>query len=133
VVKLNSQGKTVLYTTHYMEEAQELSHRIGIMDKGKIIAQGSHDELVNIIGALDRILLTTEGPASIEFWRSLDGVEEVSPEGPQTLVLTRDADSLLPSLFEKAREAGVHISSMEVQEPNLEAVFLHLTGRDLRD
>lgn len=133
VKKLNSRGITVLYTTHYMEEAQELSHRIAIMDKGRIIAQGTHEELVKIIGALDRIILTTQGPPPLEQWRALDGAEEVSPEGPNTQVLTRDSDSLLPELFEKAREAGTHISSMEIQEPNLEAVFLHLTGHELRD
>ena len=116
-----------------MEEAQELSHRIAIMDAGRIIAQGTHDELVKIIGALDRIILTTQGPAPADAWRSLIGVEEVSAEGSHTVVLTRDADSILPGIFEKAREAGVHISSMEVQEPNLEAVFLHLTGHELRD
>mgnify|MGYP006301939115 CR=1 FL=1 len=133
VKKLNAGGITVLYTTHYMEEAQELSHRIAIMDAGRIIAQGTHDELVKIIGALDRIILTTQGPAPADAWRSLIGVEEVSAEGSHTVVLTRDADSILPGIFEKAREAGVHISSMEVQEPNLEAVFLHLTGHELRD
>jgi ABC-2 type transport system ATP-binding protein len=143
VQEFNRQGMTVLYTTHYMEEAQELSHHIAIMDQGKIIAYGTHDELVKIVGELDRVDLTLNAPAErvMAAWQSLDGVHKVSTradseqgeaDGVVTL-LVDDSNLILPKLFESSTQTGVRITSIEIQEPNLEAVFLHLTGRALRD
>jgi len=143
VKELNRQGTTVLYTTHYMEEAQELSDQIAIMDQGKVIAQGTHDELVKIVGEQDRIELAVSAPPDglLEAWRRIEGVHQVSaaaaasdgsPDGKVTL-LADDSNLVLPRLFESATHKGVRITSVEVQEPNLEAVFLHLTGRALRD
>ena len=135
VKELNRQGMTVLYTTHYMEEAQELSDHIAIMDRGKIIACGTHDELVKIVGELDRIDLTinAESARVIERWRATEGVHQVSGEDGKLTLLVDDSNLVLPRLFEAATQAGVRITSVEIQEPNLEAVFLHLTGRALRD
>ena len=135
VQELNRQGMTVLYTTHYMEEAQEISDHIAIMDQGKIIASGTHDELVEIVGELDRIDLTinTESARVIEQWRATEGVHEVSAEDGDLTLLVDDSNLVLPRLFEAATGAGARITSVEIQEPNLEAVFLHLTGRALRD
>jgi len=135
VIELNQQGMTVLYTTHYMEEAQELSDHIAIMDLGKVIAQGTHEELVKIVGELDRIDLTINAEAEwvIEQWRATEGVHRVSAEDSQLTLLVDDSNLILPRLFESATQAGVRITSVEIQEPNLEAVFLHLTGRALRD
>ncbi len=151
VKELNRQGMTVLYTTHYMEEAQELSDHIAIMDMGKVIASGTHEELVQIVGELDRIALTINAEAErvlalslaevMEQWQATEGVHQVSatacPErsrrdGELTL-LVDDSNLVLPRLFESATQVGVRITSVEIQEPNLEAVFLHLTGRALRD
>jgi len=135
VKELNRQGMTVLYTTHYMEEAQELSDHIAIMDRGKIIAQGTHDELVKIVGELDRIDLTINAEAErvLERWQATEGVHRVSADDSQLTLLVDDSNLVLPRLFESATRAGVRITSVEIQEPNLEAVFLHLTGRALRD
>jgi len=135
VKELNQQGMTVLYTTHYMEEAQELSDHIAIMDQGKVIAYGTHDELVEIVGELDRIDLTinAESARVSEQWRATKGVHEVSVEDGELTLLVDDSNVVLPRLFESATQAGVRITSVEIQEPNLEAVFLHLTGRALRD
>lgn len=83
---LNCQSMTVFYTTHYMEEAQELSDHIAIMDEGKVIAYGTHAELVKIVGELDRIDLTvnTDSQQVIERWQALEGVRRVSAEnGPR--------------------------------------------------
>ena len=135
VKELNQQGMTVLYTTHYMEEAQELSDHIAIMDHGKLIANGTHNELVKIVGELDRIELTinTESAKVIEAWKSISGVQQVTAENGHLTLLADDSNIVLPEIFEAAAKADSRITSVEIQEPNLEAVFLHLTGRALRD
>jgi len=135
VVALKDQGMTVLYTTHYMEEAQELSNHIAIMDHGRMIACGSHDELVKLVGEQTRIVLTVSGePAKIaDTWRSVAGVERVTVEEERINVLVDDSNKVLPRLFEAASRDSARITSVDIREPNLEAVFLHLTGRALRD
>ena len=132
---LNSQGMTVLYTTHYMEEAQELSDHIAIMDQGKIIACGTHTDLVRMVGELDRINLTIndESAKIMAAWQTTPGVHRVSAEDGHLTILAEDSNSILPHLFEAASRAKVRITSVDIQEPNLEAVFLHLTGKALRD
>ena len=135
VKDLNHQGTTVLYTTHYMEEAQELSDHIAIMDKGEIIGRGTHEELVQIVGEQDRINLRVNEPdeALMARWREVHGVSRVSAEDGLITLLARDSNLVLPHLFEMAAVAGRRITSVDIQEPNLETVFLHLTGRALRD
>jgi ABC-2 type transport system ATP-binding protein len=136
VKDLNANGVTVLYTTHYMEEAQELSDRIGIMDQGKMIALGTQPELVRTVGERTRIVLSVDrnAPLLAEQWRALPGVASVTEDeaGPLSL-LVEDANVLMPQLFETARTAGARVTHIDLAEPNLEMVFLHLTGRALRD
>jgi ABC-2 type transport system ATP-binding protein len=135
VLELNREGATVLYTTHYMEEAQELSDHIAIMDYGKLIACGTHDEMVKIVGELDRIELTinTVSARVIEAWKKIPGVSQVTAENGTLNLLVDDSNVVLPQIFESATDSGVRVTSVDIQEPNLEAVFLHLTGRALRD
>jgi len=155
VVELNRQGMTVLYTTHYMEEAQELSDHIAIMDQGQIIACGTHEELVRLVGEQTRIDLTlnVEAGRVLAAWQQVEGVSRVSagarpeqsqgngPEpgqaasaaAPVVTVLVDDSNRVLPRLFEAATQQEARITSVDIREPNLEAVFLHLTGRALRD
>jgi ABC-2 type transport system ATP-binding protein len=135
VVALKEQGMTVLYTTHYMEEAQELSDHLGIIDHGSLIASGTHDELVRIVGEMDRLQLGINVPAEevVEVWKNLPGLEKISAEDGVLMILTPDSNLLLPHLFESAAVQGIRITSVDIREPNLEAVFLHLTGRALRD
>ncbi len=135
VKELNQQGMTVLYTTHYMEEAAELSHHIAIMDQGKVIACGTHAELIKLVGELDRLVLTvnTEADQIVETFRAIDGVRKVDRQDGTLILLVDDSNAALPRLFEAAARAHTRITSVEIHEPNLEAVFLHLTGRALRD
>jgi ABC-2 type transport system ATP-binding protein len=135
VKELNARGVTVLYTTHYMEEARELSHRIAIMDHGRLIAQGTHTDLIRIVGGLHRIRLTlSRKPAGLlDMWRMLAGVHSVSEENGTVSLLAGDSTRLLPTLFESAAQEDVHVTGMEVREPDLESVFLHLTGGALRN
>ena len=135
VVTLKDQGMTVLYTTHYMEEAQELSDHIAIMDHGKVIAIGTNEELVKIVGEMDRITVTinAESGRVIEAWKSVKGVKQVTSEDGTLTILADDSNRVLPRLFETAASSNVRILTVAIQEPNLESVFLHLTGRALRD
>lgn len=135
VKELNRQGMTVLYTTHYMEEAAELSDHIAIMDNGKIIAYGTHAELIKMVGEQTRIDLTlsTEAEKVLGAWRVVEGVEGIDSTDGRVTALVDDSNRVLPHLFEAASKSGVRITSVNIQEPNLETVFLHLTGRALRD
>jgi ABC-2 type transport system ATP-binding protein len=140
VVELKNQGMTVLYTTHYMEEAQELSDHIAIMDNGELIASGTHNELVHIVGEMDRVMLALDPLTSsedvhrvLEAWRSVEGVQGVTAEDGMVTLIVDDSNQALPPLFEAASSVGTHVAQVDIQEPNLEAVFLHLTGRALRD
>ena len=135
VVALKDQGMTVLYTTHYMEEADELSDHIAIMDHGRMIACGSRDELVKLVGQQTRIDLTTsvEPSKMADAWKSVTGVERVTVDEERISVLVGDSNQVLPRLFEAASRNSARITSVDIREPNLEAVFLHLTGRALRD
>ncbi|HET6444565.1 MAG TPA: ABC transporter ATP-binding protein [candidate division Zixibacteria bacterium] len=135
IKELNREGATILYTTHYMEEAQELSDNIAIMDQGKLIASGSHEELVKIVGEQDRIdlQLSREPGSVLETWRDIEGIDQVSATDSSACLLVDDSNKVLPRVFEVANSADLRIISVEIQEPNLETVFLHLTGRELRD
>ena len=135
VKMLNREGMTVLYTTHYMEEAQELSNHIAIMDQGKVIAYGTHEELVKIVGEYDRIKLTIDSESSevLQPWQETRGVHKIAAENGTLTLLVENSNLVLPRLFEAASKVGVRITSLNIHEPNLESVFLHLTGKALRD
>ena len=135
VEHLGSEGLAVLYTTHYMEEAERLCNRIGIIDHGKIVAEGTRRELVELVGQQDRVRLTATGElqGAAEALMALPGVAEADArEGGLDLIVSA-ADEMLVDILRAVSDANVSISSVDVEEPNLEAVFLHLTGRALRD
>ncbi len=137
VKELNEQGLTVLYTTHYMEEAEELSDRIGIIDHGKLIALGTQDELTEMVGQYDTIVIEYDGLSEantlIESLSAIEDVHQAAAEKGKLLAQVTQAAVSLPSILTWAEKADLHIKGIEINEPNLEAVFLHLTGRALRD
>jgi ABC-2 type transport system ATP-binding protein len=135
VKELMQQGMTVLYTTHYMEEAEELSNHIAIMDQGKLIAYGTHSELIRLVGEQTRVDLglSVEADQILPAWRQVEGVSQATARDGVATILVDDSNRVLPRLFELASKAGARINSVDIHEPNLEAVFLHLTGKALRD
>lgn len=137
VKQLNERGMTVLYTTHYMEEAEELSDRIGIIDHGKLIALGTQPELTRLVGQEDVVELEiTEAESTPELLAGLSsvpGIRQVDATDGIVRLLAEDGNAALPELISRTNNAGVRVSNVAIKEPNLEAVFLHLTGRALRD
>jgi ABC-2 type transport system ATP-binding protein len=137
VKDLNKQGMTVLYTTHYMEEAQELSDRVGIIDHGKLIALGTQKELTRIVGEHDtlRFHIGEDGDAEklAQALNSIPGVVKCSAADHEVVLVVPEAEEALAPAITHANEAGIRIHSVDIQEPNLETVFLQLTGRALRD
>ncbi|HVX22226.1 MAG TPA: ABC transporter ATP-binding protein [Acidimicrobiales bacterium] len=129
------EGMAVVYATHYMEEAERVCSRVGIIDHGQIVAEGTRRELVARLGERDRIELTASGDLSLlaTACGGVDGVDQaVADEGVVHLVAT-EARHVLPAVLEAANVAGCSVTSVDVVEPDLEAVFLHLTGSALRE
>lgn len=135
VESLSGEGMAVLYTTHYMEEAERLCDRVAIIDEGKIQAEGTRRELVSMVGEKDRVSISATGDLAgvVEALHRVPGVTDASSSDHRVEVLATGASSILPALLGAVTEAGGSITGVEVVEPNLEAVFLHLTGKALRD
>jgi ABC-2 type transport system ATP-binding protein len=135
VEHLSDEGMAVLYTTHYMEEAERLCDRVGIIDHGQIKAEGTRRELVELVGQHDRIRLETTGPVgpAVTALASLDGVAKADGGDGSIELLVTDAGEYLTRVLSVVTEAGVSVAGVDIDEPNLESVFLHLTGRALRD
>jgi ABC-2 type transport system ATP-binding protein len=133
VRRLNSLGMTIFYTSHYMEEVQALCPRVGILDHGKLIAC---DTLSNLLGRLpSRIRLRV--PRFPEHVRvrlqAMDGIAVKTPNATTVEIECRDVKQVLIPLLAILNEEEVEMTGLETEEPNLERVFLHLTGRALRD
>jgi len=136
IEQLSSGGMAVLYTTHYMEEAERLCDRVGIVDLGHLIAEGTPRELTARLGEAQHIELTVERDPELvaDALRGLPIASQVSAPGNGMVdVLVRDAGAALPAVLAGAATTGAPIRSVTVREPDLEAVFLHLTGKRLRD
>jgi ABC-2 type transport system ATP-binding protein len=131
IEKLRGEGTSLIYTTHYMEEAERLCDRIAIVDHGRVIALGSKEELVRqSFGSRSQVLMRFSGGGDgIAGWvarrdgRYVDGTAQFTVEHPTEIV----------GLLDEAVRAGLELADVSLRKPNLESVFLHLTGRELRD
>jgi ABC-2 type transport system ATP-binding protein len=133
VEELASEGMAVIYTTHYMEEAERLCHRVAILDEGRLIAEGTVSELAGMLGEGGSIVVTFKRAPSkslidrlLERGARRDGADRFLWSG-------NTAEEIVPSLFQIAAAANNTIRELVVHRPNLGEVFLHLTGKELRD
>ena len=135
VEKLSGEGMAVLYTTHYMEEAERLCDRIGIIDSGALQAEGTRDELIQLTGGVDHIQLSGSGDtaAAAEAIRALPSVARVDADRGRLQLTVHDAPRAVAPIVTTATSAGMQLSDVQITRPNLESVFLHLTGKALRD
>jgi ABC-2 type transport system ATP-binding protein len=135
VEALNRSGMTVIYTTHYMEEAQRLCHRVAIMDEGQIIALDTPAALIRSLGG--GIILVGMGDehteAVAEEVAQLPSVRAAARSNGHLKVEASRAQEALIGVIEITNQQDVHLTSLQILEPNLETVFLHLTGKSLRE
>ncbi|MGA8047265.1 MAG: ABC transporter ATP-binding protein [Dermatophilaceae bacterium] len=135
VEALSVEGMAVLYTTHYMEEAERLCDRIGIIDSGTLQAEGTRDDLLRLTAEADTVRLagTGIGPEVSTALRALTHVERVDAGPHELTLLVHDAPARVAEVVTTASAAGMALTGVEISRPDLESVFLHLTGRALRD
>ena len=132
---LRAAGAALIYTTHYMEEAERLCDRIAIIDHGKIIATGTKEELVqDAFGTRSQVLARFSGDeAAIAAWTRRNGGRMSEGTDGGTAEFTVEQATAIARLLEDATKAGLELEDLSLRRPNLESVFLHLTGRELRD
>jgi ABC-2 type transport system ATP-binding protein len=134
--ELHDEGQTILLTTHYMEEADELCDRLAVIDHGKLLALGTPDELKKATGADTIVTVLAQGDldALADIFRAeVPGIESVTRVDPHLILATRAQQGLLPTVFGIAERHGFDVSDVSVSEPSLETVFINLTGKDLRE
>ena len=123
----------MLMTTHYMDEAEELAHRIAIMDRGKMIAEGAADELKSMLG-MDVVYIPLDNSNNADICEALDFVKGCKHVTHYEVKLVVDkASKALPEIFSAVDRLGIRVREVSYRRPTLNKVFLHLTGRELRD
>ena len=135
VEQLSVAGMAVLYTTHYMEEAERLCDRIGIIDAGRLQAEGTRDELILLTEGADLIRLEGGGDtaAAATALRALAAVRQVDADRHTLRLTVTDAPTAIALIVTTATAAGMSLADVQITRPDLESVFLHLTGKALRD
>jgi ABC-2 type transport system ATP-binding protein len=133
VRRLNAAGLTVIYTSHYMEEVEALCTRIGIIDHGKLIACDTLSNLLRQLDGLIRLRLAAVPPALRDRLKQLPGARLTEPDATTLELECRDVQAVLMQVLAALNELRIELTHLETHEPNLERVFLHLTGRALRD
>lgn len=135
VKKLNQEGMTVIYTSHYMEEVEYLCNQIGIMDKGKLIAFGNKDDIKKTVINKEKIeiKLSQITPVIGETIKELPSVEKLIIKDRDITIYSKGNGELLADIISITNKAKIKILSINIEELNLESVFIHLTGKALRD
>ncbi len=135
VKKLNKMGSTVIYTSHYMEEVEAVCGRIAILDHGRLIADGSREELRTMLQQEDRVLISVSdaGSKSLDEIKALPMVKHVQIDENKLDIRASNTQLILQDILFILSRNGARIKGIEVIEPDLETVFLSLTGRTLRD
>lgn len=135
VRELQREGTAILYTTHYLEEAEQLCDRVGIVDKGRILAEGTIAELRRLVG--EGTVVTLRGTFTAEKFRAAlgpaDGVKIVSLEDSAAMVSVTGERRAASDLLATVLRSGLDVADITMQEPSLQSVFIKLTGRELRD
>ncbi|MCR8657570.1 ABC transporter ATP-binding protein [Paenibacillus endoradicis] len=135
---LNEQGMTIIYTSHYMEEVEFLCQRIGIMDQGQLIAEGTIEQLQQVVGNKTSLTITIQEPIQ-HMDNFIQSLQHICPEENFTVqehkltVMSADAQRIIVTVLPFLAEQGLSVTAIDLVQPNLENVFLHLTGRSLRD
>ena len=135
VLKLRDEGSTVIYTSHYMQEVEDLSDKISIIDKGHIIAEGTSDELKNLVSDKNTINLTLSKKVKglEEKLLEIAGIEKVIYMEDSYKITTLKSANLISAIVETINNLNVEIINIQNEKPTLENVFLALTGKKLRD
>jgi ABC-2 type transport system ATP-binding protein len=134
--ELNAAGQTIMLTTHYMEEADQLCGRVAIMDRGRILAMGTPASLKKQIDADTIVTVTATGDADAlarALTERIRGVTHTRPIDGGVELHVKGEDRLLPKVVAAAEEAGFPVLDLSLTEPTLETVFINLTGKELRD
>ncbi len=133
--KLHADGLTILLTTHYLQEAEDLCDRIAVIDHGEVLACGTLSELTSDLGAETITTVSYDGPPpeALRDFAEREGVARVEITDQQARVFARDADGVLAAIVALSAQAAVAIRDMSTLRPSLESVFLALTGRDYRE
>ena len=134
IEEFKAAGRTILLTTHYMEEAERLCGRVAIMDHGKIIAQGTPRELIASIG-VEHVVEFSSGNTAVDLVgvRDMPGVRDVRTENGSVLLQVTELHRAVPELLDELERQGVPLAELRTHSATLEDVFVHLTGRHLRD
>lgn len=132
ILKLNEQGATIIYTSHYMEEVEQLCSYIVVMDKGQVIAHGTKEKLKDSVEQGATITIETS-PEALELFKDEDYILEAEYHSNTIILKTKKGDSYLPKVLEKITQNGYKIGQIYSELPTLNDVFLNLTGKELRD
>ena len=132
---VRAKGKTVLLTTHFMEEAERLCDRVAILDHGKIVALDTPAALIRGLGAEERVVFSLEGTLPAGFEKALSGAVRLEVQGERVVVHGKNGRKvpLVSEVVSLLTNQGIQFRDLRTEQPTLEDVFLSLTGREMRE
>ena len=131
---VNDEGTTIFLTTHYMDEADHLSDRISIIDHGKIVIAGTSWELKNTLGRDIIYLETNDNESAVRLLKDLPAVTSARVKSKGfSLMVSEDGTKVLPGIIDTLRKGGIEITTINLKKPSMDDVFVHYTGKELRD